>query len=79
MIAGQLQGLETFVVVAQERGFSAAARKLGISASAASQAVRALEERVGVSLLVRTTRSVNLTEGRSAAAGARGSSAGGGP
>lgn len=62
MTTGQLQGLETFVVVAQERGFSAAARKLGVSASAASQAVRALEERVGVSLLVRTTRSVNLTE-----------------
>lgn len=62
MIAGQLQGLETFVAVAQERGFSAAARKLGVSASAASQAVRALEERVGVSLLVRTTRSVNLTD-----------------
>lgn len=62
MGAGPLQGLETFVVVAQERGFSAAARKLGVSPSAASQAVRALEERVGVSLLVRTTRSVNLTE-----------------
>jgi DNA-binding transcriptional LysR family regulator len=62
MTLGQLQGLETFIAVAQERGFSAAARKLGVSASAASQAVRALEERVGVSLLVRTTRSVNLTE-----------------
>lgn len=62
MIAGQLQGLETFVAVAQERGFSAAARKLGVSPSAASQAVRALEARVGVSLMVRTTRSVNLTE-----------------
>lgn len=62
MMAGQLQGLETFVAVAQERGFSAAARKLGVSASAASQSVRALEERVGVSLLVRTTRSVNLTD-----------------
>lgn len=57
-----LQGLETFVAVARARGFSAAARKLGVSASAASQAVRALEERVGVTLLVRTTRSVNLTE-----------------
>ncbi|MDF3071382.1 MAG: Transcriptional regulator, LysR family [Polyangiaceae bacterium] len=59
---GQLQGLEIFVIVAQERGFSAAARKLGVSASAASQAVRALEERLGVTLLLRTTRSVNLTE-----------------
>ena len=61
MTTGQLQGLETFVVVAKERGFSAAARKLGVSASAASQAVRAREERGGGSLLVRTTRSVNLT------------------
>lgn len=59
---GQLQGLEVFVTVAESRGFSAAARKLGISASAASQAVKALEERLGVTLLVRTTRSVNLTE-----------------
>jgi DNA-binding transcriptional LysR family regulator len=58
----QLQGLEVFVAVAQERGFSAAARKLGVSPSAASQAVRGLEERLGVTLLLRTTRSVNLTE-----------------
>ena len=62
MILGQLQGLETFVTVAEERGFSAAASKLGVSPSAASQAVRALEARLGASLLVRTTRSVNLTE-----------------
>lgn len=59
---GQLQGLEVFVTVAEARGFSAAARKLGISPSAASQAVRGLEERLGVTLLLRTTRSVNLTE-----------------
>jgi DNA-binding transcriptional LysR family regulator len=59
---GQLQGLEVFVTVAEERGFSAAGRRLGVSASAASQAVRALEARLGVTLLLRTTRSVNLTE-----------------
>jgi DNA-binding transcriptional LysR family regulator len=59
---GQLHGLEVFVAVAEERGFSAAARKLGVSPSAASQAVRALEGRLGATLLVRTTRSVNLTE-----------------
>jgi DNA-binding transcriptional LysR family regulator len=62
MMLGQLQGLETFVIVAEARGFSAAARKLGVSPSAASQAVRALEARLGATLLVRTTRSVNLTE-----------------
>src|SRR6478735_8946 len=59
---GQLQGLEVFVTVAEARGFSVAARKLGISPSAASQAVRGLEERLGVTLLLRTTRSVNLTD-----------------
>jgi DNA-binding transcriptional LysR family regulator len=58
----QLQGLEIFVTVANLRGFSRAARKLGITPSAASQAVKGLEERLGVTLLVRTTRSVNLTE-----------------
>jgi DNA-binding transcriptional LysR family regulator len=62
MMGSRLQGLEIFVSVAQERGFSAAARKLGVSPSAVSQAVRALERRVGATLLVRTTRSVNLTE-----------------
>lgn len=58
----QLNGLQAFVAVAEKRGFSAAARELSLSPSALSQAVRALEERVGVPLLARTTRSVNLTE-----------------
>jgi DNA-binding transcriptional LysR family regulator len=49
-------------MVAEKRGFSAAARALGVSASALSQSVRALEDRVGAPLLVRTTRSVNVTE-----------------
>jgi DNA-binding transcriptional LysR family regulator len=54
--------IRSFVAVAERRGFSAAARVLSVSPSALSQAVRLLEERVGVPLLVRTTRSVNLTE-----------------
>ena len=58
----QLNGLLAFMTVAEKRGFSAAARGLGVSPSALSQAVRALEARVGTSLLVRTTRSVALTE-----------------
>jgi DNA-binding transcriptional LysR family regulator len=58
----QLNGLQAFVSVAEKRGFSAAARSLAVSPSAVSQSVRALEERVGVPLFVRTTRSVNLTE-----------------
>ncbi len=62
MARGDLSGLEAFLTVAEKRGFSAAARSLGVSASALSQAVSSLEERVGVPLLTRTTRSVNLTE-----------------
>jgi DNA-binding transcriptional LysR family regulator len=57
-----LNGLLAFVTVAEKRGFSAAARSLGVSASALSQSVRALEARVGTALLVRTTRRVALTE-----------------
>ncbi|HXX66972.1 MAG TPA: LysR family transcriptional regulator [Polyangiaceae bacterium] len=58
----QLSGLLAFVTVAERRGFSAAARTLGVSPSALSQSVRGLEARVGTSLLVRTTRTVGLTE-----------------
>lgn len=57
-----LDRLVTFVAVAQQRGFSAAAVELGVSPSAVSQAVRQLEARVGTPLFTRTTRSVNLTE-----------------
>lgn len=62
MRLGRLNGLVAFAAVAERRGFSAAARVLGVSPSALSQAVRALEERVGTPLLVRTTRSVNVTD-----------------
>jgi len=57
-----LSGLLAFLTVAERRSFSAAGRALGVSASALSQSVRGLEARVGTPLLVRTTRSVNLTE-----------------
>ena len=57
-----LHGLYAFTVVARRRGFSAAARELGVSTSALSQAVRQLEERLGVALLSRTTRSVSPTD-----------------
>jgi DNA-binding transcriptional LysR family regulator len=59
---GLQASLQVFVTVAERRGFSAAARALSVSPSAVSQSIRALEARVGVPLLVRTTRSVNLTE-----------------
>ena len=57
-----LTGLDTFLAVAEKRGFRAAAEELGVTSSAVSQAVRQLEERLGLQLFVRTTRSVALTE-----------------
>ncbi len=54
--------LLVFLVVARERSFTRAAGQLGISQSALSHTVRALEERLGVRLLTRTTRSVSPTE-----------------
>ncbi len=51
-----------FLTVAECRGFRPAARQLGITPSAVSQAIRSLEERVGAPLFARTTRSVRLTE-----------------
>jgi DNA-binding transcriptional LysR family regulator len=55
-------GMTAFVRVAAKRSFSAAAAELGVSGSAVSQAVQQLEQRLGVRLLQRTTRSVGLTE-----------------
>jgi DNA-binding transcriptional LysR family regulator len=51
-----------FLAVAQERSFTRAAARLGISQSALSHTIRALEARLGVRLLTRTTRSVSPTE-----------------
>ncbi|WP_372915700.1 LysR family transcriptional regulator [Sandarakinorhabdus sp.] len=57
-----LDGLEAFLRVAEQRSFRVAAEDLGVSPSAISQTVRQLEERIGVPLFIRTTRSVGLTE-----------------
>lgn len=54
--------LAAFVAIAQEGSFTRAAAKLGVSQSALSQTLRALEERLGIRLLTRTTRSVSPTE-----------------
>jgi len=62
MQRGYLDQLVAFVAVARERSFTAAAAKLNISQSALSHTIRELEERLGVRLLTRTTRSVSPTE-----------------
>ena len=59
---GALDGVEMFLGVARHRSFRRAAAELGVTPSAAGQAVRALETRLGVALFVRTTRSVGMTE-----------------
>jgi|SRR5579862_1284272 len=59
---GALDGVEAFLSVAQHLSFRRAAAELGVTPSAISQAVRALEARVGAVLFIRTTRSVGLTE-----------------
>lgn len=51
-----------FIAVAEQRNFTKAARQIGISTATLSQTIRALEERLGVRLLNRTTRSVSPTE-----------------
>lgn len=62
MQRGSLDQLVAFVAVARERSFTAAAGKLNVSQSALSHTIRELEERLGVQLLTRTTRSVSPTE-----------------
>lgn len=62
MVKDELSVLSAFLAVAEERSFTRAARRLGVSPSALSHAIRGLEERIGVRLLARTTRSVAPTE-----------------
>jgi DNA-binding transcriptional LysR family regulator len=59
---GALDGVEAFLSVSRHRSFRRAAAELGVTPSAISQAVRALETRLGAALFMRTTRSVGLTE-----------------
>lgn len=58
----QLDGLITLKMVSKTNSFSKAADVLGISHSAVSQIIKALETRVGITLISRTTRSISLTE-----------------
>lgn len=58
----RLEAMAAFVAVAELRGFSPAARRLRLSASAVTRLVAGLEERLEIRLLQRTTRSVSLTD-----------------
>ncbi|MEA2936390.1 MAG: hypothetical protein QOD74_3036 [Variibacter sp.] len=57
-----INDLLAFLAVAKDRSFTKAAAQLGVSQSALSHTIRGLEERLGIRLLTRTTRSVSLTE-----------------
>lgn len=61
-MALDLSGITVFLAVAEARSFRGAAAHLGITRPAVSQAIRRLEDRLGVALFHRTTRSVSLTE-----------------
>src|SRR5258706_6131046 len=62
MVRNDLSILAAFLAIAEERSFTKAAKRLGVSPSAMSHAIRGLEEGLGVRLLSRTTRSVAPTE-----------------
>ena len=62
MTTENINDLVAFLAVARERSFTRAAAQQGVSQSALSQTVRGLEERLGLRLLTRTTRSVSPTE-----------------
>ena len=57
-----LNQISVFLAVAEAKSFRLAAERLGVTRSAVSQAIRKMEDRMGVALLQRTTRSVSLTE-----------------
>src|ERR1700688_3125393 len=62
MDRGDLANLIAFIAVADQRSFRAAASRLEVTPSALSHSMRQLEERLGVRLLHRTTRSVSVTD-----------------
>lgn len=62
MVRDELSVLSAFLAVAEERSFTRAAKRLNVSTSGLSHAIRRLEEQIGVRLLARTTRSVSPTD-----------------
>ncbi len=70
MARAPISGIEVFLAIVREGSLRAAARALGVGAPAVSHQLKALERKIGVDLLVRTTRSIELTEaGRTLLAG----------
>lgn len=61
-MALDLNLVSVFLAVAEAKSFRGAAEQLGVTRSAVSQAIRRMEDRIGVALVQRTTRSVSLTE-----------------
>lgn len=61
VISDELEGMAAFAAVAESRSLREAGDRLGVTGSAVSQALRKLEERLGVALVQRTTRSLRLT------------------
>jgi DNA-binding transcriptional LysR family regulator len=61
MVRDELSVLSAFLAVAEERSFTRAAKRLNVSTSGLSHAIRRLEEQIGLQLLARTTRSVSPT------------------
>lgn len=62
MLTENLHDLHAFATIAEHGSFTKAAARMGVSQSALSQTIRGLEERLGIRLLSRTTRSVSPTE-----------------
>lgn len=58
---GELEAIRTFLTVAEQSSFSAAARLLGMTPASVTRTISGLEEQLGVQLLLRTTRKVSLT------------------
>lgn len=58
----KFEGITEFVAVAEAQGFSAAARRLGVSTAHVSRRIAALEQSLGIALFIRTTRQVRLTD-----------------
>lgn len=58
---GELEAIRTFLAVAEQRSFSGAARQLAMTPASVTRTIAALEDQLGVQLLLRTTRQVSLT------------------